>query len=239
MRKTISGILVGVLALSLCACGTGEEEEKNSSKNKKLDSVHYTIEREDASVKDAGGNYILQAFYDSVVIKEEGDVADKINEQIKEAADAFMHEARERAAFAKEMASYGRVHKHYAEAEVVTNANGILSIRLTKNFYSGGAQDVDTIAGMNFNLETGEKLTLEDVFDMPEERVIAFLKTQTTNYASDNPHLLAGVNALIDGYTAEEHFNYYIQGDVLYLCYPPDSFGPRSMGTIIVECPIR
>ncbi len=227
--------------MGLCACGTGDEEKRETSENKKLDSVRYTIEREDASVKDEDGNYILQAFYDIVVINEEGEVADKINAQIQEAADAFMDEAREQYEFAAEMAPFGRVFKHYAEAEVVTNENGILSIRLTENLYSGGEHEVDTIVGMNFNLQTGEKLTVEEIFDMPEEKVVALFKTQTRNYASEsgNHQLIAGVNALLDGYTTEEHFDFYIQGDVLYLCYIPDSFGPKSMGTTIVECPIQ
>ncbi len=240
-RKLTSGVLAAVLALGLCACGTGEEEKNNSSKTKELDAVQFTMEREDASVKDTDGNLILEAFYDRITITDKGDIAEKINAQLKEAGDVFMERAREAVAFAEEMAPYGRVHKHYAKAEVVTNANGILSIRLIKNFYSGGMQDVDTITGMNFNLKTGEKLTLEDVFDMPEERVVEYLKNTTISHAeeSGNMQLVSGVNALIGGYISDEHFDYYIQGDVLYLCYPPDSFGPKSMGTIIVECPIK
>ncbi len=235
MKRIFSVLLTACLLFGVCGCEKGEEPKKE----KPLQAVDFTIERDDFSVKDEDGNYILEAYYETVHIENNTKVANKINKALKEEAKSFKESAKDAAEVAKEMQSLGRVHKYYSQAEVVTNEKGILSIRFVQNVYSGGAHEVDNIWGINFNLATGEKLTLEEIFSMPEERVVQYLKDKTREYAEEpgNYGVRAGVDAFLDGYEAED-FSYYIENGKLYLCYGPDELAPRMMGTVIIECAI-
>lgn len=235
MKRICSFFLIASLIFGVCGCEKNEEPKKEQP----LTSVDYTIEREDFSVKDEDGNYILEAYYETVKIENNSEVANKINKALKEEAELFKENAKDAIEVATEMHSLGRVHKYYSQAEVVTNEKGILSIRFVQNYYSGGAHDVDNIWGINFNLATGEKLTLEEIFSMPEERVVRYLKDKTREYAEEpgNYGVRAGVDAFLEGYAAEDFF-YYIENGKLYLCYGPDELAPRMMGTVIIECAI-
>lgn len=204
------------------------------------DSVQYTVVREDMSIKDENGNLILLQYYDNVVITDKGAAIDKINAQLAAEKENFLRFKEEAETFALEMKDMGRLHKHYASLEVMKNENGILSIRVTSNIYSGGGQDVDNIKGMNFNLRTGESRAITENFSMSEKETERYLKDMTISFVKTSPAWVwcDSVSEQIENKTIKDYV-YYLQGDTLYLCYEIETLGPKGAGATVVGCPLK
>ena len=127
--------------------------------------------------------------------------------------------------------------------EITYNQNGIISVRMDSSFYMGGVFNQDHY-GVNFNLETGEKLQLTDVFTLEEDELLSYLQEQTIQYIDQNPDTPwwtggdTDAKKVVGEYTLEE-FDFYLEGDTVCLCYPTYTLGPGAMGSVVVPCPIR
>ncbi|MFQ7292449.1 MAG: RsiV family protein [Monoglobales bacterium] len=53
----------------------------------------------------------------------------------------------------------------------------------------------------------------------------------------DKNNSIQNAVSIVDNYTLSR-FNYYIENDNIYLCYPIYELGPGAMGQIVVCCPI-
>lgn len=206
-------------------------------------SAEYTIQRDDASWYNENGELKLSQYFDKVVLEPTNDKYVRINSLIQQESDKFLADADEQIIFTKENPSpYDGWYSNYSDAIVTTNSNGILSIKTSYVWCMGGTVGYGD-KGLNFNLNTGDVLSLTDVFSMNETEIEMYFKEQTKKYISDNPdkgwwnNKVQNAVSTVEAYTLEQ-FNYYIENDNIYLCYPKYELGPGGMGPITVCCPI-
>lgn len=69
--------------------GTDEPRQESEEKEETIDSVEYSIERDDRSIRDAEGNSIFDVYFDTVVIEGNSSVCNTINQQIEKVKDSF------------------------------------------------------------------------------------------------------------------------------------------------------
>ncbi len=198
-------------------------------------SAEFTIERNDRSVQDENGNVILKQYYDNVVLTGTDEASQKINAALALRCGDFLNNIQESIdEVNNNPPAEGACYNNYADAEVVENANGIFSIKMTSHWFTGGVSLVG-IYGLNFNLNTGEFLTLPEVFTLDESEIVAYLKEQTLNYIQTHPGLIWFDDAAdtVQSLTIND-FNslYYIQGDTITLCYSTYMLGGSSGCTI-------
>lgn len=206
-------------------------------------SAEYTIQRDDASWYNENGELKLSQYFDKVVLEPTNDKYVRINSLIQQESDKFLADADEQIIFTKENPSpYDGWYSNYSDAIVTTNSNGILSIKTSYVWCMGGTVGYGD-RGLNFNLNTGDVLSLTDVFSMNENEIEMYFKEQTKKYISDNPDKgwwndnVQNAVSTVEAYTLEQ-FNYYIENDNIYLCYPKYELGPGGMGPVTVCCPI-
>lgn len=206
-------------------------------------SAEYTIQRDDASWYNGNGELKLSQYFDKVVLEPTNDKYVRINSLIQQESDNFLADADEQITFTKENPSpYDGWYSNYSDAVVTTNSNGILSIKTSYVWFMGGTVGYGD-AGLNFNLNTGNVLSLTDVFAMNENEIEQYFKEQTKKYIADNPDkgwwndTVQNAVSTVEAYTLEQ-FNYYIENNNIYLCYPKYELGPGAMGPITVCCPV-
>ncbi|MCC8097491.1 MAG: DUF3298 domain-containing protein [Eubacterium sp.] len=206
-------------------------------------SVDYTVEREDYSLYGSDGNSYLTSYYDKIVVDPSYEYADKINEVIQEDCYRFYYgssveSAVDYALSAAEAYGTSEVsYFDYADADVVKNGGGILSIKITTGWFCGGVGNFDTY-GLNFNLNTGEVLDIADVYSLSGSEMASYFKRYTLSYINNNPSGLWWDDArdTVNNYSLND-FNYYLEGDNLILCYNTYELGAGAMGSVTVSCP--
>lgn len=236
MKFKITSILLLFSIIINLSSGVVSHAENNTS-------VEYTIQRDDASWYNANGELKLSQYYDKVVLNPINDNCVKINNLIQQESDKFLADANEQISFTKENPSpYDGWYSNYSDTVVTTNGNGILSIKTSYVWFMGGVASYGD-NGLNFNLNTGEILSLTDVLSLNKSEIEQYLKEQTKQYIADNPDKgwwndeIQNAVSTVDSYTLEQ-FHYYIENDNIYLCYPKYELGPGVMGPVTVCCPI-
>ncbi|MCC8097492.1 MAG: copper amine oxidase N-terminal domain-containing protein, partial [Eubacterium sp.] len=213
--------------------------------------VKYTIEREDHSVYDSSGNCILTAYYDKVIIDSSYQYADKINAAIQADYEKYGNESISssidyaKTAFGESIQTENTGLSDTATADVVKDGGGILSIKISTAQVLGWTSFAVVTGnyGLNFNLNTGEKLDIASVYSKSESEMISFFKAYTSDYIDE---LIASMPAgfvysdakdIANSYSLSD-FKYYLEGDSLILCYDKFTFvssGNSSCAEII--CP--
>lgn len=236
MKFKITSILLLFSIIINLSSGVVSYAENNTS-------VEYTIQRDDASWYNANGELKLFQYYDTVVLNPINDNCVKINNLIQQESDKFLADANEQISFTKENPlPYDGWYSNYSDSVVTTNSNGILSIKTSYVWFMGGVANYGD-SGLNFNLNTGEILSLTDVFSLNKSEIEQYFKEQTKQYIADNPDKgwwndeIQSAVSTVDAYTLDQ-FRYYIENDNIYLCYPQYELGPGVMGPVTVCCPI-
>ncbi len=193
-------------------------------------SANYEIERVDSSVFDSSGNALLKQYYDKVVLLDQNDSATKINKALNEACKA------ETDLFYQFAPQNGDTFRNFYEPTVTKNKDGILSIKVDSEHWSGGGYISYVTKGLNFNLNTGNALSPGEALGMSSSKALSYIKERSLEYISANKNVGWYPNAteLINDMSFEPDF--YVEGDSLFLCYYNFLAHPNN-GTIIVECP--
>lgn len=193
-------------------------------------SANYEIERVDSSVFDSRGKALLKQYYDKVVLLDQNDSATKINKALNEACAA------EAALFSQFAPQNGDTFKNFYEPTVTKNKDGIFSIKVESEHWSGGGYTAYVTKGLNFNLNTGAKLSPHEALGMSSSKALGYMKERSLEYMAANKNVGWYPNAteLINDMSFEPDF--YVEGDSLFLCYYNFLAHPNN-GTIIVECP--
>lgn len=155
-----------------------------------IDSVEFEIQRQDRSYYNSAGRLVIEHYYDELVVKGDSQAAKAINASVEADQQDF---------FSRNTSNMDAVFNHYANAdppytyfntmdgEVTYNQNGILSLRQTFDWFLGGVHNTSWY-GLTFDLNSGKRLVLSDLFPQMSKPVLSSLvKTEVKEYMDANP----------------------------------------------------
>lgn len=223
-----------------------EPPQESEEKEETIDSVEYSIERDDRSIRDAEGNSIFDVYFDTVVIEGNSSVCNTINQQIEKVKDSFFTDIDSTVKSQTEMAkeSYDRfgAFQCSAEPEIMTNGGGILSIRWLTYSYFGGVGVGGAII-TNFDPKTGELLELEDLYSITGTELREYLQQQCVEYVNQHPEIAwsdfgeYAAEYVID-HASLEQYPFYIQNGMAYIQFDQYELAAGAAGNISIPCPI-
>lgn len=196
------------------------------------DSAEYKTEKDDVSFDNHNSNLYLTQYFERIVLTDENEKFRNINALIKEKSDAFLAEAKENEAFTtdeKFITNMQYVNHH--TANVTKNSDGIISIKMTATKFMGGVYNMDTY-GLNYDLNTGEELSLTTVLDMSKNDALEYLREESKKQIGEGFYENAA--EIIDNYKFE-NFSYYLQDGAIYLCYPTYTLAPGAAGSVVMR----
>ena len=210
--------------------------------NIKLTLVYPEKAASDSVAKKISTNIVWEAFDDTTLLKLSP----------KEATDVFlasqMNAYKEEISFArqrrKDFLKNGEVPPvfllHNAELELNTypvyNSENILSLQMERSLYDGGAHPIPFVKLLSYNVKTGERILLEDVFGegyepkVRDEIVAAIM--QEKGFEAEEQMLRAGYFGLG---TLEPTQNFYLKEDSIVFLYNPYEIGTSSLGCVQVS----
>ena len=183
--------------------------------------------------------------------------ADKINAFLKDRSDAFFG-SMDNDAYAPVDDSQCEYHLEYPIQNCITddlNVGGVafigdgkyLTVSMTGYWYGGGAHGYPNRAQYLFDLETGEQITIGDLFAGTEEEFKDLVAQATVDdflsYPSDSsPYSVGDSRAVYDQAYEEACFdspNIEFNADSVTVYYPPYDMGPYASGYIEVDIPYQ
>ncbi len=223
-----------------------EQDEPPQESEETIDSVEYSIERDDRSIRDAEGNSIFDVYFDTVVIEGNSSVCNTINQQIEKVKDSFFTDidptVKSQTEAAKEAYDRFGAFRCSAEPEIMTNGDGSLSIRWLTYSYFGGV-GVGGALISNFDLKTGELLELEDLYSIAGTELREYLQQQCVEYVNQHPEIAwsdfgeYAAEYVID-HASLEQYPFYIQNGMVYIQFDQYELAAGAAGNISIPCPI-
>lgn len=204
---------------------------------KQIDSVIYSVYRDDRSEYNDDGTVKTKAYYDRIILEGEEKSIQKINKALEEHCEAFFEDRPE----SRPEEGYF-LETYFVEKEVMQNGNGYISIKgYGYAMYAMGAHGSDIISGETYNLSTGEEVKLTDLFEMEENELNQYLHEQCFEYVRSNaemfgwggdPNEIEPMTAsIIEGYDIEDYV-FYLKDNVVYLYFEGGRLGAYGLGTI-------
>lgn len=204
--------------------------------------VSYSILEHDDSVRNENGDVLVSIRYQQVLLDNSLPQWEAVNALIQESYQAF----REETAYLRDtppeqweqmLQDMGAVYGNFmanCTARVTHNAGGVLSIRMHRDWFMGGVFNADPFA-LNFDLTTGEKLSLARLSDLPEEEFAEQLKQIVCDYLAQDIDLLFEDPAVVLETYSLEDFSYCIEEGELVLLFSTYTFGPGAMGSTVIR----
>ena len=162
---------------------------QTNRENDIIDSVEFEIQRQDHSYYNDLGRLVIEHYYDKLVVKGDSQVAKAINASVEGDQQDF---------FSRNTSTMDAVFDYYAnsdppytffntmDGEVTYNQNSILSLRQTFDWFLGGVHNTSWY-GLTFDLNSGEKLVLSDLFpQMSKSALSSLVKTEVKEYINAN-----------------------------------------------------
>lgn len=205
------------------------------------DGAQYSVAEWDDSIRNENGDVLVSILYQQVILDNAKPEWGRINGLIRESYEAF----REETAYLREtpaeqweqmLQDMGALYGNFmanCSAQVTHNGDGILSIRMHRDWYMGGVYNGDPFA-LNFDLTTGEKLTLTRLTDQPEA-FEAQLKQIVCDYLAPNKDLLFEDPAVVLAEMSLEEIPYCLEEGELVLLFSTYTFGPGAMGPTVIR----
>ena len=212
--------------------------------------AEWKVKRIDRSIKNENGEIIADIYYDLVYTDNKKESSQKINEFLEQKADEFVEqEENSREETISELgmgyASSEFPYKACTDAEIVYEDEKYLSVRWTNHLYWGGVYNIEH-NGAVFSLETGELMELQEIFDLPQNVLTAYLKFVVTEYMSDHSaDSLANDGTLIYwndnayeiimGYKLQD-FTFYLRDGSPVLCFETYQLSYGAAGSFEIPC---
>lgn len=117
--------------------------------------------------------------------------------------------------------------------EIVRNGDGIISIVITSNEYTGGAHGSSAVKAINFDVKNQKVLKLEDVFETEEDKYIPILeekvklKIEENKKTNEIEYYEEYEDRIKDAFTDE---TFYITNDEIVFIYNEYLITPYSEG---------
>ena len=203
----------------------------------------YSMVESDDSIRNDNGDVLIKILYQQIILDTTGQPQwQLINEAIRRDYSLFREEVaylretppEEWERMLQDMGSlYGNLMATRS-ASVTNAADGILSIRVQQDWFMGGVFNHDQY-GLNFNLMTGEPLSLAVLSDLPPKEFEMQLKGIICADLEQYKEILFEDPAVVlESYTLED-FQYYLEEGELVLTFPTYTFGPGAMGSTVIE----
>lgn len=192
-KRRMYGILLCVILTGLAGCSApaGEEtqaqvetqmepesasQEGRETTEYEKDGVHFVFQAIPFEEKDAAGKTWLEGAYMTAEISIEGneEAAAKIQNTLNKQVEDFLTEKAQNLENAQEdgMVRSGDMSYSMYEGLTVQDITGdIISLTVSGEQYLGGAHGFYWTTGLNFDRHTGKELTLEGLFENPDEAV--------------------------------------------------------------------
>lgn len=124
--------------------------------------------------------------YKRVILKGDSEAVKKINQVLEEVCDAAVKEMPvDSAEYAADNLPYDDEYRNVYTSKVTYNANGVISIMISYEWYQGGVLDYGC-TGYTFDLTTGKQLKLTDVCNGSNRTLMKKIKNQLVKkYSKD------------------------------------------------------
>lgn len=188
-----------------------------------MDSVNYNIERKDHSVLDESGNILLEHYYDLVVLDGDTEAIQAINAALEADYQNFVesNKSTNQSSIEQFGGNPNLTLTNAMTGQVTYNENGVISIVHSLNWMMGGIHNV-VYSAVNFDLSTGEKLTLPTLFiDIPKNSVEAYVDAKAVQYIIDNGNdgWVDNAESIVEGCSIDE-MNFCIDHGEIVLLFP-------------------
>lgn len=188
-----------------------------------MDSVNYNIERKDHSVTDESGNILLEHYYDLVVLDGDTEAIQAINAALEADYQNFVesNKSTNQSSIEQFGGNPNLTLTNAMTGQVTYNENGVISIVHSLNWMMGGIHNV-VYSAVNFDLNTGEKLTLPTLFiDIPKNTVEAYVDAKAVQYIIDNGNdgWVDNAESIVEGCSIDE-MNFCIDHGEIVLLFP-------------------
>jgi len=200
------------------------------------DSAEFTMHTDIYDIE-YGGRIAIENRFERPVLSGQSPAVAKINNDLIEKSKAFYQNSvdNEIAYYAESAYAMGDTYHDCITSEVIKNENGILCVRLDRHWYMGGVGDGGSY-GATYNIYTGDELKIPDLFDMEEAETEKYIKDKAISHVSQEGFYPDAADMIRNRDIRD--FNFYVEGDNLYLCFAKYEVIYGSAGPQIIEYPI-
>lgn len=150
------------------------------------DSVKYDILRKNHTYLSDTGDVKVEAYYDLVVVEGDSPAIRKINDTFITEYQAYVVALMEAVESVKDMP--GLDYRYTVEASVTNNQKGVFSVSFGTDWMMGGVHNYNIFGG-TFDIATGEKLSLPDLFpSLSKDKLATLVKNEIKAYMQANPN---------------------------------------------------
>ena len=221
---------------------TGEKAEDTGEVPVTQDAVAYEIVEQDNSIRNDNGDILAKVTYEQVVLLGDAPAYAAINALIEQDCMDYLANSGAYYMTAEELQSmidlngmgYGSLYDS-VYATVIHNADGILSIRLSVDWFMGGVHNTNHY-GVTYDLRTGGVANVEDLLQMSEEEALDTLSALAyfglKDYYGDA--LFGDPMDVLSGYTLDD-YTYYVENGELVLTFDTYEFAAGAAGAAIIH----
>ena len=213
--------------------------EENASAQ--AESADYELVTVDNSLRNSNGDVLVSRTYVKVVLREDSPAYASINALIEEDCRTFLNSdlystAEELEEMVENMGYGYNALFSDADAMVVHNGDGYLSIRIGMGWFMGGVCTYD-IYGLTYDLTTGEAVKIQDILGLPDEEALKRLQEMAEEllvgyYGEDG--LLMEPAEVLANYTLDD-YRFYLENGELILCFYTYEFACGAAGPAMLH----
>ncbi|WP_310603215.1 PdaC/SigV domain-containing protein [Anaerosporobacter sp.] len=169
--KGLKKQLFKLMLIGLITTGLVIPQKANASTTKEKETTtEYTMKKAKKEYKDKDGIVRGVVYYQYPQFEGTSEAIKKINSQLKKESSKFLKSESAKSiqeyteGAIENNAFYDEKDQYYFKTicKVSYNKNNIVSLHMTEEWYAGGVYN-QTDYGLNYNLKTGKKLTINDV----------------------------------------------------------------------------
>ncbi len=225
MKKRICSLLVLCLVLALlpAAHALAAEEE--------IDSLEVGFLRMDHSIVNENGE--IELFYDLLVVPQTYPYRLQMDMTLVEEYYDYVLSIQ---GLDEYLSVWPEVQYYYdtLAGDVRYNREGLLSLCYSMDWYMGGVHNYGW-HGVNFDLNTGERIGMDELLDMSAESIMELLRPVIQDYAEANGGWeRSELESIGNAYTLED-LDFYVDRDgEVILCFPQYELGPGASGPMAI-----
>ncbi len=200
------------------------------------DSVEFTMYTDIYDIQ-YGGRVAIENRFERPVIAGESPAIAKINNDLIAKSRLFYEKSVENeiSYYAEFAYAMGETFNDNITAQVVKNENGILCVQFYRDWFMGGVADGGAY-GVTYNIYTGEELKIPDLFDMDAAEVEKYIKDKAIAHVSQ-PDFYPEAAEMVRNRNIND-FNFYVEGNNIYVCFAKYEVIYGAAGPQILEYPI-